>query len=143
MGVVVDIDAGYGHGGVPVGDEAVKLAQAVEDAPGLAFMGITTYEGPLAFPNHTQLRTETRNFIRPVLETVQQMERAGLEVAMVTAGSTHNYDMVSRMTGVNEVLAGVYPLMDAQTLAIRPELQPAAKGSGHGYQPSRAGTGSG
>ena len=127
LGVVVDIDAGYGHGGVAVGEDAVKLAQVVEDAPGLAFMGVTTYEGPLPLPNHTELRTETRNRIRPVLETVRQMERAGLEVAMVTAGSTHNYDMVARMTGINEVMAGVYPLMDAQTLAIRPELQAAAK----------------
>ena len=127
MGVVVDIDSGYGHGGVAPGDEAVRLAQAVEDAPGLALMGVTTYEGPLPFPNRTEMRTETRNRIRPVLETVQQMEVAGLEIPMVSVGSTHNYDIVFRMTGVNEVLAGVYPLMDAQTLPIRPELWPAAK----------------
>ena len=127
LGVVVDIDSGYGHGGVAPGEEAVKLAQAVEDAPGLALMGVTTYEGPLPFPNLTELRTETRNRIRPVLETVQQMERAGLEVPVVSAGSTHNYDVSARMTGVSEVLAGTYALMDAQTLPIRPELQPAAR----------------
>ena len=127
LGVVVDIDSGYGHGGVAPGDEAVRLAQAVEDAPGLALMGVTTYEGPLPFPNLTELRTETRNRIRPVMETVQQMERAGLEVPVVSAGSTHNYDVAARMTGVSEVLAGTYTLMEAQTLPIRPELQPAAR----------------
>ena len=127
LGVVVDIDAGYGHGGVAPGDEAVRLAQAVEDAPGLALMGITTYEGPLPLSDSNQLRRETRNRIRPVLETAQQMERAGLEVPVVSAGSTHNYDVVARMAGVSEVLAGVYPLMDAQTLSVRPELQPAAR----------------
>ncbi len=127
LGVVVDIDSGYGHGGVAPGDEAVRLAQAVEDAPGLALMGVTTYEGPLPLPNFTELRTQTRNRVRPVLETVQQMERDGLEVPVVSAGSTYNYDVVARMTGVSEVLAGVYPLMDAQTHSVRPELQPAAK----------------
>ena len=127
LGVVVDIDSGYGHGGVAPGDEAVSLAQAVEDAPGLALMGVTTYEGPVPLSNRTELRAETRNRIRPVLETVQQMERAGLEIPVVSAGSTYNYEVVARMTGVSEVLAGVYPLMDAQTLSIRPELQPAAK----------------
>ena len=127
LGVVVDIDSGYGHGGVAPGDEAVRLAQAVEDAPGLALMGVTTYEGPLAFPNRTELRTQTRNRVRPVLETVQQMERDGLEVPVVSAGSTYNYDIVARMTGVSEILAGVYPLMDAQTHSVRPELQPAAR----------------
>lgn len=127
LGVVIDIDSGYGHGGVAPGEEAVRLAQAVEDAPGLALMGVTTYEGPLPPADLAELRRETRNRIRPVLETVQQMERAGLEVPVVSAGSTHNYDVVAGMTGVNEVLAGVYPLMDAQTLSIRPELQPAAR----------------
>ena len=127
LGVMVDIDAGYGHGGVAPGEAAVSLAQSVEDAPNLALMGVTAYEGPLPFGNRTELRTETRNRIRPVLETVQQMERAGLEVAMVSAGSTHNYDVAARMTGIKEVLPGVYPLMDAQTTPIRPELQPAAR----------------
>ncbi len=127
LGVVVDIDSGYGHGGVAPGDEAVRLAQAVEDAPGLALMGVTTYEGPLPISNRTELRNETRSRIRRVLETVQQMEHAGLEVPVVSAGSTHNYDIVARITGVDEVLAGAYPLMDAQSLSIRPELQPAAK----------------
>ena len=127
LGVVVDIDSGYGHGGVAPGDEAVRLAQAIEEAPGLALMGITTYEGPLLITDRTHLRNETRSRIRPVLETVQQMERADLEVPVVSAGSTHNYDIVARITGVDEVLAGAYPLMDAQTLSIRPELLPAAK----------------
>jgi D-serine deaminase-like pyridoxal phosphate-dependent protein len=127
LGIVVDIDSGYGHGGVAPGDAAVRLAQAVEEAPALTLMGVTTYEGPLPLSNRTERRTETRNRIRPVLETVQQMERAGLEVPMVSAGSTYNYDVVARMTGVSEVLAGVYPLMDAQTLPIRPELQSAAR----------------
>lgn len=127
LGVVVDIDSGYGHGGVAPGEEAVRLAQAVEDAPGLALMGVTTYEGPLPYSDRTEMRAETRNRIRPVLESVQQMERAGLEVPVVSAGSTYNYDVVARMTGVSEVLAGSYPLMDAQTLPIRRELKSAAQ----------------
>ena len=78
MGVLVDIDAGYGHGGVAPGDDAVKLAQAVEEAPNLALMGITAYEGPLLIPDRTERRAETRRRIRPILETQQQMERARL-----------------------------------------------------------------
>ena len=127
VGVLIDIDAGYGHGGVAPGDDAFKLGQAVEDLPNLALMGVTSYEGPLPISNRTELRNETRRRIRPVLETVQQLERAGLEVPMASIGSTHNYDVAARMTGVTEVLAGVYPLMDAQTLSVRPELQPAAR----------------
>ncbi len=126
LGVMVDIDAGYGHGGVAPGAGALELAQAVDEASNLALLGVTSYEGPLPILDRTELRNETRRRVRPVLETVQQMERAGLEVAIVSVGSTHNYDVAARMTGVREVLPGVYPLMDAQTLPVRPELQSAA-----------------
>ena len=141
LGVVVDIDSGYGHGGVAPGDEAVRLAQAVEDAPGLALMGVTTYEGPLPFPNLTELRTETRNRIRPVLETVQQMERAGLEVPVVSAGSTHNYDVAARMTGVSEVLAGTYAADGRPDPSNTTGTATRCQDSFHGHQPSRTGEG--
>ena len=127
VGVLIDIDAGYGHGGVAPGDDALGLAQAVEEHPNLALMGVTSYEGPIPFSDRTEMRNETRRRIRPVLETMQQLERAGLEVTMASVGSTHNYDVAARLSGVSEVLAGVYPLMDAQTLSVRPELQPAAR----------------
>ena len=127
LGVLVDIEAGYGFGGVSPGRDAVELARKVADAPGLSFEGIMAYEGPLTMADRDELAAETRGRLQPVLDTRGDLEQAGIEVATVSAGSTYNYDVVSQMSGITEVQAGVYPLMDAETLGIRPEFQPAAK----------------
>ena len=126
LGVLVDMDAGYGFGGVAPGQDAVDLARTVADAPGLSFEGLMTYEGPLPMTDRAELEAETRRRLQPVLDTRSDLERAGIEVATVSAGSTHNYDVVSQLSGITEVQAGVYPLMDMETLRVRPELQAAA-----------------
>ncbi len=127
VGVLVDIDAGYGFGGVEPGNDAVDLARKVRDAAGLSFKGIMTYEGPLAMTDRDELAAETGRRLQPVLDTRSALEQAGIEVATVSAGSTYSYDVVSQMSGITEVQAGVYPLMDVETLRIRQEFQPAAK----------------
>ena len=127
LGVLVDIDSGYGFGGVAPGHEAVDLARMVSDAPGLSFKGIMTYEGPLAMTDRDELAAEARRRLQPVLDTRNDLEQAGIGVATVSAGSTYSYDVVAQMSGITEVQAGVYPLMDAETLRIRPEFEPAAK----------------
>ena len=127
LGVLVDIDAGYGFGGVAPGRDAVELARKVVDAPGLSFDGIMAYEGPLTMTDRDELAAETRGRLQPILDTRGDLEQAGIEVATVSAGSTYSYDVVSQMSGVTEVQAGVYALMDAETLRVRPEFQPAAK----------------
>ena len=126
VGIFVDIDAGYGHGGVTPGPEALSLARAVDSATGLALMGLTAYEGPLLLTERSELEAETRRRLQGVVDSRELLEREGLEVPIVSVGSTLNYDIVSRISGVTEVLAGVYPLMDMDSSAIRPELHPAA-----------------
>ena len=127
LGVLVDIDAGYGFGGMEPGRDAVDLARKVTDAPGLSFEGIMTYEGPLSMTDRAEMAGETRRRLQPILDTRSALEQAGIEVATVSAGSTYSYDIVSQLSGITEVQAGAYPLMDVETLRIRPEFQPAAK----------------
>ena len=126
LGVLVDMDAGYGFGGVASVQDAVVLAQTVAGAPGLTFEGIMTYEGPLPITDWAELEAETRRRLQPILDTRGALEQAGIEVSKVSAGSTYNYDIVRQLSGITEVQAGVYPLMDMETRRIRPELQPAA-----------------
>ncbi len=126
LGIVVDMDSGYGFGGVAPGQDVVDLARTVTNAPGLSFQGIMTYEGPLPIADHGELEAETRRRLQPVLDTRSDLEQAGFEIATVSAGGTYNYDTVSQLSGITEVQAGVYPLMDMETLRIRPEFQPAA-----------------
>ena len=126
LGVLVDMDAGYGFGGVASVQNAVDLARTVVNAPGLSLQGIMAYEGPLSIEDHTELEAETRRRLQPLLDTRSALEQVGIDVATVSAGSTYNYDIVSQLSGITEVQAGVYPLMDMETLRIRQEFQPAA-----------------
>ena len=127
LGVLVDMDAGYGFGGVASVPDAVDLARTVANAPRLSFQGIMSYEGPLPITDRAELEAETRRRLQPVLDARSEIEQAGIEVATVSAGSTYNYDVVSHLSGITEVQAGVYPLMDMEIQRVRPELQPAAR----------------
>ena len=127
LGVLVDLDSGYGFGGVEPGQNAVDLARKITDASGLSFKGIMTYEGPMPMTDRDELEAETRRRLQPILDTRNDLEQAGIEVATVSAGSTYTYDVVSQLSGITEVQAGVYPLMDVETLRVRTEFAPAAK----------------
>lgn len=127
VGIVIDLDVGYGYGGVAPGAATLDLARAVDDAPGLALMGLTANEGPMPLTDRAELATETRRRLQPLVDTCELLEGEGLELPIVSAGSAYNYDLAAQVGGITEVLVGAYPLMDMQTCAVRPELQPAAK----------------
>jgi D-serine deaminase-like pyridoxal phosphate-dependent protein len=75
----------------------------------------------------TWLEAETHRRLQPVVDTRELIEKNGLPVSVVSVGGTHNYDITSRMSGVTEVQAGSYPLMDYHYCQYRTEFSPAAK----------------
>jgi D-serine deaminase-like pyridoxal phosphate-dependent protein len=124
---LVDVDAGLGRCGVAPGAEALDLARRVSHSPGLIFDGLMAYEGALLYRDQDMLEAETRRRLQPVVDTRQLIEREGLPVSVVSVGGTHNYDIAGRMSGVTEVQAGSYPLMDYHYCQYRTEFSPAAK----------------
>jgi D-serine deaminase-like pyridoxal phosphate-dependent protein len=62
-----------------------------------------------------------------VLDTRELIEGAGLPVRVVSVGGTHNYNFAGRMSGVTEVQAGSYPLMDFSYCRVRAEFTPAVR----------------
>jgi D-serine deaminase-like pyridoxal phosphate-dependent protein len=140
---LVEVDAGLGRCGVPPGRPAVELAQHAARSPGLSFAGLMALppspllqrgdlvalkeEGGGLFPDRAALESETRRHIQPVLDTRELIERDGLPVPAVSVGGTHNYDIAGRMSGVTEVQAGSYPLMDYNYCQVRSEFTQAAK----------------
>lgn len=125
--VLVDIHTRLNRCGVEPGQPAVELARAVHAAPHLDFVGLMTYEGAILTQEPEARATATRQCIQQVLDTRQLLERAGLEVRVVSAGNTSNYDIAGAMAGVTEVPAGAYALLDARYSPHRPQFQPAAR----------------
>ena len=137
LGVLVELDVGLGRCGVAPGDEALELARAVANSPGLRFDGIMaiaplpsssgeTSGGP-NFPDRQERDAISWQVLQNVLETRELIEKDGLPVSVVSVGGTHNYDVAAGMAGITEVQAGSYPLMDHLYCRMRPEFSPAAK----------------
>lgn len=125
--VLVNIHAGMEGSGVEPGQPAVDLAREVQSAGGLQFAGVMSYEGAILAEDITELERETKKSIQQVLDTREQIERTGIEVEVVSVGGTHNYEIVGAISGVTEVPAGTYALMDERYRRSRPQLMNAAR----------------
>ena len=126
--VLVEIEAGMGRCGIAPGSDAVALAQKISGLPGLKFDGVMgSVPGPRGDDDPSQHETATRANLQIVLDTKEDIEKAGLPVSVVSVGGTHCYAQAIKMPGVTEVRAGRYPLMDHRLKAFLPELAPAAR----------------
>ena len=137
LGILVELDVGLGRCGVNPGREALTLARTVSRATGLRFDGLMAIP-PIPFaslgsgedsdtPDRSQLDAEARSHLQQAVDSRELLEREGLAASTVCVGGTHNYDIAASTTGVTEVLAGSYPLMDYHLCRWRPELRPAAR----------------
>lgn len=127
LNVVVDIHTRLERCGVEPGQPAVDLAKIVARSQGLHFAGFMAYEGTIITGTPEELTTESKRWIQPVLDTREMAEKAGLDVEVVSVGGTHNYEIAGTMSGVTEVPAGSYALMDHRYEATRQGLHAAAR----------------
>ena len=127
LNVVVDVHTRLERGGVEPGRPALDLARSISGAPGLHFAGLMTYEGTILSEDRQELEAESRKCAQMVLDTREMVEREGMEVEVVSVGGTHNYEIAGALSGVTEVPAGSYSLMDHRYSEHRPELKPAAR----------------
>lgn len=127
INVVVDIHTRLERCGVEPGQPAVDLAKTIAQSQGLQFAGLMAYEGAIIAGSPEELSAQSKTWIQPVLDTREMVEAAGLNVAVVSVGGTHNYEIAGAMSGVTEVPAGAYALMDHRYSATRPGLKSAAK----------------
>ena len=126
LNVVVYVRTGQNGMGVEPGD-AVDLARAVDEAEGLAFAGLMTYEGAILRDSRDELESESLKWAGVMVDTREAVEAAGMSVEVLSIGGTHNYEIVGAVDGVTEVPAGSYALMDEKYRAHRPQLENAGR----------------
>jgi D-serine deaminase-like pyridoxal phosphate-dependent protein len=128
MDVYVEIDVGQARCGVPPGEAALPLVQAIAEhagtTGGLRFAGLQAYHGRA---QHLRSAAERRHAIAAVVADVQGTQRvlaaAGFYVPLVTgAGSgTFSHEAASGVYG--ELQAGSYLFMDADYAANEADPQ--------------------
>ena len=127
LNVVVDVNTGLNGTGVEPGRPAADMARAVDAATGLNFAGLMSREAPVTEDAERDSSNESRKRVQKVLDTREAVEKAGIEVNVVSLGGTNNYEIVGDIDGVTEVPAGSYALMDEKYRAQRKQLDNAAR----------------
>ena len=114
LDVLIEIDVGQARCGVPPGDAAVPLAQAIAKCSSLRFAGLQAYHG-----NAQHLRTvaQRHSAIAAVLADVQRtktaLAAAGFNVPLVTGAGTGTFGCEAASGVYGELQAGSYLFMDA------------------------------
>jgi D-serine deaminase-like pyridoxal phosphate-dependent protein len=117
VGILVELDVGFGRCGVGDEERALTLAQAIASLPGLDFRGL------MFFPGHFGVLPDERSVLRQQVNDyldrcLDAFDRAGLPVRVVSGGSTPSRYESDRFHGVNEVRPGTYIFNDRNTVGV-------------------------
>ncbi|TRW97793.1 DSD1 family PLP-dependent enzyme [Paracoccus sp. M683] len=114
LGVFVEIDCGAGRCGVTTAQAVVDIAQAVEAAPNLKFVGIQAYQGAMQhMDNYADRQAKLDLAIAQVKEAVAALKAVGITPELVSGGGTGSYYFESGSGVYNELQCGSYAFMDA------------------------------
>jgi len=111
----VIIEMTHGRCGTEPGRPTVDLAKKVVSLKGLEFRGIYGYEGPVEREVALQRNKVT-------VETANMIRAAGIEVEIVSAGSTATYEVTGTYPGITEIQPGSFV------------FGVGSEGSGYGFQ---------
>ena len=126
LGVVVDINSGQERSGVAPGEAALDLARAISGAESLTFAGLMSLDDDDLGDDVDAQFEKSCHRIQQTLETRELLESEGMQVSKVCVSAAQPH-LVAEVSGVTEVLNGVYPLMDVRHSVFLPDLQPAVR----------------
>jgi D-serine deaminase-like pyridoxal phosphate-dependent protein len=116
--VVIDVAVGR-RTGVPPGEQALALAKLVDKLPNLKLRGVISYDGGAQhIKGFTKRRQEALNRYAPTIETVELMNKAGLNTEIFSGGGTGTYNVMHEVNGFSDVQVGSYVFMDVQYIEI-------------------------
>jgi len=115
VGVLAEVDVGLGRVGVAPGEPLLRLAQTICNLPHLAFEGITFYPGHIKDLGEAGVAALAQ--LRDLLhEILAQFRRAGMEVKIVSGGSTPTLYHSHELEGLTEIRPGTYVFNDVNTV---------------------------
>jgi D-serine deaminase-like pyridoxal phosphate-dependent protein len=114
IGVLAEVDVGLGRVGVPPAS-LLSLAQSVEKLPHVTFEGITFYPGQVKDLDETGRRALAQ--VGELLHSILcEFKAAGIEVKIVSGGSTPTLYHSHELPGLTEIRPGTYVFNDLNTV---------------------------
>ena len=117
VSVYVELDLGMHRVGVPRVEEAIALAGRVRDHPALDFAGIAFYPGHVREHVGDQ-DAKLRTLSGALAAALEQFKAAGIEVRVVSGGSTPTLWRTHEIEGITEFRPGTYVYNDRTTAAL-------------------------
>lgn len=109
LDVLLEIDMGIGRTGVPAGPAAIALARCIALLPSLRLVGLFGFRAFSADASRRSGREEWgREEGELLAATADEIRGAGLDVHVVSAGSTPTALPAARAAGVTEIRPGQY-----------------------------------
>lgn len=113
--ILIDIDVGYHRTGVQAIDAAVDLAKFVDQQPGITMAGIFYYPGHIAGPSEQQLG-QLQEVASIIDEAIKRWNECGLNVNIVSGGSTPTAFQAHHIPGTTEIRPGTYIFNDMNSV---------------------------
>jgi D-serine deaminase-like pyridoxal phosphate-dependent protein len=117
LGVLVELDLGMHRVGVQTPEDAVRLARAAADSPGVTFRGVLFYPGHIRQQVNEQDEALSRLSADLAL-FLDALKGAGLPAQVVSGGSTPAGFASHRVAGLTEMRPGTYIFNDRTTAEI-------------------------
>jgi len=125
LAVLVDVDLGMKRNGI-VPEKAAGLVRKVVASTGLEFRGLMGYEGHLINLPPGEEKTRAVNEALDCLSfVVEELKADGIQVPIVSAGGTGDYQIAACHPAVTELQVGTYAVMDTLYASFTPDFEQA------------------
>jgi D-serine deaminase-like pyridoxal phosphate-dependent protein len=103
---LVEVDVGMKRCGVAPGAPAARLAESIDQMPGLRFLGVMGWEGHAVPMQGEQKQGEIAAAMARLADSAEACRAAGLRVEIVSASGSATYLLSAPRPGLTEVQAG-------------------------------------
>jgi len=110
--VSIEVNTGQNRSGVRAGDDAVKFALEVARLPNLRIAGIMTHEGQSNSAAPGEMEAIALAAGRDLVEVAERIRSHGIEVPVVSVGSTPAAIYTPTISGITEMRPGTYVFND-------------------------------
>lgn len=110
--VYIEINTGQNRSGVMAGEEAVRFALDVARHPNLKLVGIMTHEGHVNSVDPEEIEAAAKQAGQLMVQTAEAIRGHGIELPVVSVGSTPAARITPTVKGITEARPGTYVFND-------------------------------
>lgn len=115
IGVLVDLDMGYGRTGVQSSLDSLSLARSIDDRQGLELRGLFCYPGHVSAPPEDQTSQLAASSAQ-LQEVISLWHQSGLTTEIISGGSTPSAYQSHHIPELTEIRSGTYVFNDMNTV---------------------------